>query len=95
MTEKGWIPIDVARNGGVDPSVLSRLLRGSKNIGVDNIFRILDILGLLHEHQEQTMSSSNQVIDYLLRRIKDLEEENKQLKKAARDTTANAVNGMN
>jgi plasmid maintenance system antidote protein VapI len=45
LKEFEWKPVDLARHANVHQSVVSRLLNDSKQISVDNIYKILKALG--------------------------------------------------
>ncbi len=48
MTSLGWRAKVLSDKSGVKSSVISRLLNGSANIGVENIFKLLNTLELLN-----------------------------------------------
>jgi hypothetical protein len=45
IREAGRLPIDLARDAGVAPSVLTRFLRGERGLSSESIDRIADALG--------------------------------------------------
>lgn len=48
LRELNWKQAVLAERSGVSPPVISRLLKGSKLIGVENITKILDTLGFIN-----------------------------------------------
>lgn len=47
LAQKSWKPARLAKEANVKQPAISRLLNNSKNIGVDNIYKILKALDLL------------------------------------------------
>jgi len=87
LAERHWNPTDLSKQSEVSQPVIWRFLRGGKQIGVENIYRILKALDLikLTVHQETIVKEpeapyNQKLIDHFLNTIERLEKENAALR---------------
>lgn len=80
MSRKNWKAADLARESGVGPAAISRILKGSINVKVESLSKILEVLSIKPINSELTITAQGEestwelkmLIENLNHRINDL-----------------------
>ena len=80
LNEKGWKPVDLVKASGVTQPTISKFLKGTKNVGCENIYNILVALDLIKTCADNYNPGIPINIDYLEKIIEMIELVSKELK---------------